>query len=112
MLLSPSPAPSPQDPLEAIAEQYRNTKSKQNKNEFKLKTYNRAVGTLKQLEFKVTEVAQLLTIVDAKGKSKLGKSVTETCTDILQSGEVGIYICPARSILNVLRRLLKGNAQQ
>lgn len=48
------------------------------------------MGVLKQLDFKVTDAAQLLTIVDAKGKSRLGKSITETCTEILQSGKVGV----------------------
>ena len=87
---------SPQERLEAIAEHYTNTKSKLNKNEFKLKIYRKAVGTLKQLDFRVTTAAQLLKIVDARGKSRLGKSVIETCAEILGSGQVGaLYVAHA-----------------
>jgi len=74
------------DRLEDIAEQYTNTKSKLNKNEFKLKIYNKAVGVLKQLDYRVVTAAQLDCIVDAKGRSRLGKSVTATCAEILSQG--------------------------
>ena len=75
------------NPLEAIVALYTTTKSKRNANEFKLKIYNKAIGILKSLAYQVSDASQLSLIVNAKGKSALGKSVMETCAQVLATGE-------------------------